>query len=85
MKYPSIGSIKSRGILVSGDIYNGLKVVSEVGTYSNKEDAKKVAKSQNLFFKKTNQKLIAKVVSYKKKIGDRSIQIDKVVVFFNTK
>jgi len=72
---------KPSGAFEKGDIYKGLVVFTEIGGYSNKEDAKKVAKQNNDFFKKTNQPLIAKAISYTKKIGDRKIVIDKVVAF----
>jgi hypothetical protein len=69
------------GPLSKGDIYKGRTVFSEDGSYSNLEDAKKVVYTNNKFFKETNQSLEADVVEYIKKIGDRDVQIIKVVTF----
>jgi len=70
------------GPFSKGDIYKGMVVASEVGAFSNKEDAKEQAKKDNIFFKETKQKLISKVISYNKKIGDRKVSIIKVVTFY---
>ena len=51
------------------------------GKVKNLEDAKKVVYTNNKFFKETNQSLEADVVEYIKKIGDRDVQIIKVVIF----
>ena len=73
------------GVMKSGDMYKGRKVISELGSYANIEDAKKVAVQNNKFFNETNQDIEAEVVTYKKMFGDREVEIIKVVAVMKNK
>lgn len=69
------------GSFSSKDAYKDRVVISEIGSYSNEIDAKKVADSNNKFFKETNQPIVAEVISYPMDMRGREVKIIKVVAF----
>lgn len=69
------------GSFSSKDAYKDRVVISEIGSYSNEIDAKKVADSNNKFFKEANQPIVAEVISYPMDMRGREVKIIKVVAF----